>query len=52
MPQASLVRDDNPNGQEIQPLAKLVQQTACYRLDFGQDGLDLPRLITPLLERH
>ena len=52
MPQAALVRDDNPNGQEIQALAKLVQQTACYRLHFGQDVLDLPGLITPLLERH
>ncbi len=52
MPQTSLVRDGSPNGQEIQALANLVQQTACYRLHFGQDVLDLPRLITPLLERH
>jgi hypothetical protein len=30
----------------------LVQQAACYQLHFGQDVLDLPKLITPLLERH
>jgi hypothetical protein len=33
-------------------LSKLVQRAACYRLHFGRDVLDLPRLITPLLERH
>jgi hypothetical protein len=37
--------------QEFQALSQLVQQAACYRLHFGHDVLELPRLITPLLER-
>ncbi len=44
--------DANTAAQEFQVLSKLVQQTACYRLHFGSDALDLSRLITPLLERH
>ena len=45
-------RDAQTAAQEFQVLAKLVQRAACYRLHFGRDVLDLPRLITPLLERH
>jgi hypothetical protein len=52
IPQQSLVYDDEAAGREFQALSKLVQQAACYRLHFGQDVLDLPNLITPLLERH
>ena len=44
--------DEEGAGREFPALSKLVQQTACNRLHFGQDVLDLPWLITPLLERH
>jgi hypothetical protein len=44
--------DTDTSAQEFHLLAKLVQRAACYRLHFGSDVLDLPRLITPLLERH
>ena len=52
MPDAPLVYDDELAKREFHALSKLVQQTACYRLHFGEDVLDLPKLITPLLERH
>ncbi len=45
------IHDANTAAKEFQALSKLVQRTACYRLHFGQDVCDLPRLITPLLER-
>jgi hypothetical protein len=35
---------------EFQMLPRLVQQVDCYRLHFGRDILDFPKLITPLLE--
>jgi hypothetical protein len=44
--------DADTAAKEFQVLSQLVQRTACYRLHFGSDVLDLPRLITPLLERH
>jgi hypothetical protein len=50
LPQALLVYDPAVARREFQVLAKLVQQVNCYRLHFGRDILDLPRLITPLLE--
>ncbi len=52
MPQQPLVYDDELVRREFQALSKVVQQAAGYRLHFGQDVLDLPKLITPLLERH
>jgi len=52
LPQVLLVHDEDAARREFQALSKLVQQTACYRLHFGQDVLDLPKLITPLLECH
>jgi hypothetical protein len=52
LPQPSLIHDEDTARREFQTLSKLVQQTACYRLHFGQDVLDLPQLISPLLERH
>lgn len=49
LPQVLLVYDPEVARREFQVLAKLVQQVDCYRLHFGQDILDLPKLITPLL---
>jgi hypothetical protein len=51
LPQALLVYDTEVARQEFQVLARLVQQVECYRLHFGRDILDLPQLITPLLEQ-
>lgn len=51
LPQALLVYDQDVARREFQVLAKLVQQADCYRLHFGRDILDLPKLITPLLEQ-
>jgi|CXWL01.1.fsa_nt_gi hypothetical protein len=50
LPQALLVYDQEVARREFKVLAKLVQQVDCYRLHFGRDILDLPKLITPLLE--
>ncbi|MDH4251712.1 MAG: hypothetical protein OEV27_11025 [Nitrospira sp.] len=50
LPQALLVYDADVARREFQVLAKVVQQVDCYRLHFGRDILDLPKLITPLLE--
>jgi hypothetical protein len=52
LPQALLVYDQEVARQEFRVLAKLVQQVDCYRLHFGRDILDLPKLITPLLEKR
>ncbi|GKS64636.1 hypothetical protein YTPLAS72_19400 [Nitrospira sp.] len=51
LPQALLVYDQEVARREFQTLTKLVQQVDCYRLHFGRDILDLPKLITPLLEQ-
>ena len=51
LPQALLVYDTEIARREFQVLARLVQQVDCYRLYFGRDILDLPKLITPLLEQ-
>jgi len=51
LPQVLLVYDAEVARREFQVLAKLVQQVECYRLHFGRDILDLPKLITPLLEQ-
>lgn len=51
LPQALLVYDSEVAKREFQVLVKLVQQVDCYRLHFGRDILELPQLITPLLER-
>lgn len=52
LPQALLVFDPEVAGREFQVLAKMVQQVDCYRLHFGRDILDLPNLLTPLLEQR
>jgi hypothetical protein len=51
MPQAAFVYDRDIARREFQALSRLVQQVDCYRLHFWHDVLDLPKLITPLLER-
>ena len=50
MPQGLLVYDQEVARREFQVLSRLVQQVDCYRLHFGRNILDLPKLITPLLE--
>lgn len=50
LPQALLVYDSEVAKREFQVLAKLIQQVDSYRLHFGRDILELPQLITPLLE--
>ena len=50
LPHGMLVYDPEVARREFQALSKLIQQVDCYRLHFGRDVLDLPRLITPLLE--
>lgn len=50
MPQALRVYDPEVARREFQALSKLVQQVDCYRLHFGRDILDLPKLIAPLLD--
>ncbi len=52
LPQALLVYDQAVARTEFQVLAKLVKQVACYRLHLGRDLLDLPKLISPLLEKR
>jgi len=51
LPQALLVYDREVARREFQVLAKLVQQVDCYRLHFGGNILDLPTLISPLLDQ-
>ena len=50
MPQGLLVYEQAVARREFQVLSRLVQQVDCYRLHFGRDILDLPKLISPLLE--
>lgn len=52
VPQGLLVYDQVVARREFQVLSLLVQQVDCYRLHFGRDILDVPHLITPLLERR
>ncbi len=49
LPESLLVYNKEAAGRQFQALARLVEQTACYRLYFGADILDLPQLIDPLL---
>lgn len=50
LPQALLVYDSEVAKREFQVLAKLIRQVDCYCLNFGRDILELPQIITPLLE--
>ncbi len=51
LPHSLLVYDAEVARREFQALARLVQQADCYRLHFGRDVMDLPWLVTPLLEK-
>lgn len=51
LPHSLLVYDPEVARREFQALAQLIQQTECYRLHFGRDVMDLPWLVTPLLEK-
>ncbi len=52
LPHSLLVYDAEVARREFHALARLVQQTDCYRLHFGRDVMDLPWLVTPLLEKR
>lgn len=52
LPQALLVYDQSVARREFQVWARLVQEVDCYRLHFGRDMPDLPKLIMPLLEQY
>jgi len=50
LPHALLVYDPAVARREFQVLAKMVRQVDCYRVHLGHNILDLPELITPLVE--
>lgn len=52
LPHSLLVYEPEVARQEFKALVRLVQQTDCYRLHFGRDVVDLPWLVTPLLDNH
>lgn len=52
LPHSLLVYDPEVARREFQALVRLVEQTDCYRLHFGRDVMDLPWLVTPLLEKR
>lgn len=52
LPHSLLVYDAEVARREFEALARLVQRTDCYRLHFGRDVLELPWLVTPLLEEQ
>lgn len=49
LPHSLLVYDAKVGRREFQTLVQLVEQTACHRLHFGRDIMELPWLVTPLL---
>ncbi len=52
LPHSLLVYEPEVAREEFKALARLIQQADCYRLHFGRDVVDLPWLVTPLLEKH
>jgi hypothetical protein len=50
MPQLSFIHDEAAATREFKALSNLVALATCYRLHFGTDVLDLPQLVTPLLD--
>jgi len=50
LPHCLLVYDPEVAKKEFQALTCLVRQADCYRLHFGRDLLDLPKLVDPLVE--
>lgn len=51
LPETMDVFDKTIAKQEFSFLSRLVNQLDCYQLYFGHDVLELPNLITPLLEK-
>ncbi|MDR4492888.1 MAG: hypothetical protein R3B74_00365 [Nitrospirales bacterium] len=51
LPHGLLVYNPQVAKQEFQTLTNLVQQVDCFRLHFGRDVLEVPRLIDPILEK-
>ncbi len=51
LPHSLLVYEPEVAREEFKALTRLVQQADCYRLHFGRDVVDLPRLVTPLLDK-
>lgn len=49
LPHSLLCFDREVSVRHFGLLSRLVETTACYRLHFGRDVMDLPRLIDPLL---
>jgi hypothetical protein len=49
LPHSLLCFDREVSGRHFGLLSRLVETTACYRLHFGRDVMDLPSLIDPLL---
>lgn len=52
LPHSLLVFDPVVAKTEFHALSRLVAMTDCYRLYFGRDVLELPQLVTPLLQVH
>lgn len=52
LPHSLLVYEPEVAREEFKALVRLIQETDCYRLHFGRDVLDLPWLVTPLLDNH
>ena len=52
LPHSLLVYDTEVARREFQALVGLVEQADCYRLHFGRDVMELPWLVTPLLEKR
>jgi hypothetical protein len=52
LPHSLLVYDAAVARREFQALVRLIEQADCYQLHFGRDVLELPWLVTPLLERR
>lgn len=50
LPHSLLCFDRGISVRHFELLARLVETTTCYRLHFGRDVLDLPRLVDHLLE--
>jgi hypothetical protein len=49
LPHGLLVLDREPSERQFDLLTRLVERADCYRLHFGNDVLNLPRLVDPLL---
>ena len=52
LPNALVVLNTESARRQLQIWSQLVASTACYRLHFGRNVLELPELIDPLLEER